>query len=122
MKKLENKYLKKSTKEKLTQKLRKLYDIKVQTKTPDYSKIRFWGKMVKVNAIFCPDCHTMIFSLHRHDYNECKCGKYMIDGGFDYLRCSVNSIACTIGLPVALFKEMGLDYPEKAVYDNRSSR
>jgi len=42
-----------------------------------------------VKAIKCPNCKDIIYSVVRHDYHSCSCGDIMIDGGFDYLRCSL---------------------------------
>lgn len=36
--------------------------------------------------IECPSCHQLIASLHRHDFQSCRCGAVSIDGGRDYLR------------------------------------
>lgn len=36
--------------------------------------------------IQCPYCKTTIYSLYRHDFQWCKCGKMALDGGFDYRR------------------------------------
>lgn len=43
-------------------------------------------KTITVSSITCPECGDIIFSRARHDYRSCTCGKYHIDGGFDYLR------------------------------------
>lgn len=41
----------------------------------------------KVKAgIQCPSCADTIFSMYRHDFRRCMCGKIFIDGGDDYLR------------------------------------
>jgi len=47
---------------------------------------------MKIQAIKCPNCGDIIYSLHRHDFQKCKCGKIYIDGGFDYTRigCSTD--------------------------------
>lgn len=42
---------------------------------------------MKVVAIVCPKCHDVVWSRHRHDFRECKCGRNYIDGGRDYTRC-----------------------------------
>jgi len=48
------------------------------------------------NAIRTPDC-TVLESKHRHDYrtyrDEVSDELYMVDGGLDYLKRSVNSVA-----------------------------
>lgn len=38
------------------------------------------------SQIECPNCHTIIASIHRHDFQTCSCGETSIDGGLDYLR------------------------------------
>jgi hypothetical protein len=35
---------------------------------------------------FCPECNDLLYSKNRHDYKVCKCGKYSIDGGHDYIK------------------------------------
>jgi len=47
-------------------------------------KIRSTGKIKA--GIQCPACGDIIFSLHRHDFRRCMCGKVFIDGGDDYMR------------------------------------
>lgn len=37
---------------------------------------------------YCPKCEEVLYSIHRHDYRECSCGKCSIDGGKDYVRAS----------------------------------
>jgi ribosomal protein S27AE len=34
----------------------------------------------------CPKCGDIIASIHRHDFQRCRCGATCLDGGFDYLR------------------------------------
>ena len=43
-------------------------------------------KSIKRNRIQCGHCHDIIESVHRHDFQMCKCGKTSVDGGTDYLR------------------------------------
>lgn len=38
------------------------------------------------NAAKCAKCGDEVWSAHRHDYRECKCGAIAVDGGLDYLR------------------------------------
>jgi hypothetical protein len=38
-------------------------------------------------VVFCKECHHMLVSLDRHDYQTCDCNKAMVDGGSRYLRC-----------------------------------
>ena len=42
--------------------------------------------MIVQNAVICNKCDDFIFSKHRHDYVECKCGDCAVDGGQEYLR------------------------------------
>ena len=40
------------------------------------------------NVVECLECHAVLVSFHRHDYQTCGCpNETMIDGGRDYLRC-----------------------------------
>jgi Zn-finger nucleic acid-binding protein len=34
----------------------------------------------------CNACKDEIVSIHRHDFNSCKCGAIAIDGGLEYTR------------------------------------
>ena len=38
------------------------------------------------NALRCNKCDDEIVSIHRHDFNYCKCGAIAIDGGLEYTR------------------------------------
>lgn len=40
------------------------------------------------DAIECVHCEDIVFSVNRHDYRNCKCGKIAIDGGKDYTKIS----------------------------------
>lgn len=42
--------------------------------------------MILRNSARCPKCGENVESLNRHDYKSCKCGAIAVDGGFDYLR------------------------------------
>lgn len=42
-------------------------------------------KLVR-NALRCNACGDEIVSVHRHDFNCCKCGAICIDGGLEYTR------------------------------------
>jgi len=42
--------------------------------------------MITVNAIKCTKCEDTIYSRAGHDFRSCSCGKFFIDGGFDYTR------------------------------------
>lgn len=37
-------------------------------------------------GMYCPDCKDVIYSVMRHDYRHCSCGKCMVDGGKDYFK------------------------------------
>ena len=38
------------------------------------------------NEARCNKCDDIIYSRHRHDFVQCKCGAIAVDGGMDYLR------------------------------------
>lgn len=42
-----------------------------------------------VNAVQCLTCNDVIRSRHRHDFQRCKCGNCIVDGGLDYSRKSI---------------------------------
>ena len=42
--------------------------------------------MILQNAAKCKKCGDEVWSAHRHDYRQCKCGAIAVDGGLDYLR------------------------------------
>jgi hypothetical protein len=42
-------------------------------------------------AAHCHGCNDIIFSVYRHDYHACTCGKVTIDGGKDYTKVSYES-------------------------------
>ena len=41
---------------------------------------------MKVNAIKCKNCNTIIYSRATHDFHWCPCGRCAIDGGFEYIK------------------------------------
>ena len=41
---------------------------------------------MKHTGIKCKSCGDEIYSMYRHDFKRCECGKCFIDGGFDYTR------------------------------------
>ncbi len=43
-------------------------------------------KKLVFNALRCNACGDEIVSVHRHDFNCCKCGAICIDGGLEYER------------------------------------
>lgn len=65
---------------------------------------------MKINAVFCKDCHNIIYSRHRLDYRKCDCGKCFIDGGFEYTRTSLNDEAVHIQLDSDVVVEQILNY------------
>lgn len=40
---------------------------------------------MKVTAIKCLKCKSIVYSRCRHDFRWCKCESCAIDGGFDYI-------------------------------------
>lgn len=42
--------------------------------------------MLLQNAAVCKKCGDQVWSAHRHDFRQCKCGSIAVDGGLDYLR------------------------------------
>lgn len=40
-------------------------------------------------GMYCPDCKDVIYSVNRHDYRHCSCGKCMVDGGKDYFKTNM---------------------------------
>jgi hypothetical protein len=45
------------------------------------------------DAIHCISCDDVVYSINRHDYRPCSCGKVTIDGGKDYTKVSHESNA-----------------------------
>jgi len=41
---------------------------------------------MRVTAIECQNCHSIIFSRATHDFRNCECGRTYVDGGFEYLK------------------------------------
>ena len=42
--------------------------------------------MLLVNMAKCLKCGDVLISHHRHDFVECSCGAFAVDGGVDYTR------------------------------------
>ena len=42
--------------------------------------------MILQNAAVCKNCGDEVWSAHRHDFRQCKCGAIAVDGGVDYIR------------------------------------
>lgn len=38
------------------------------------------------NRAGCLTCGDVVYSAHRHDYSQCRCGRMAVDGGMAYLR------------------------------------
>jgi len=49
-------------------------------------------------GMYCPDCKEVIYSVNRHDYRKCSCGKCMVDGGRDYFRTNMAGRVVVIDL------------------------
>lgn len=49
-------------------------------------------------GMYCPDCKDVIYSVMRHDYRHCSCGKCMVDGGKDYFKTNMAGKSVTIDL------------------------
>lgn len=64
-------------------------------------------------AIHCPDCDEVVFSVMRHDYRKCSCGKTGIDGGKDYSRTNRPGNLLTLNLLSGRITELGKKYGEK---------
>lgn len=65
-------------------------EVHIETENTVYNlrKIKEETSLIIRNAIRCNICGDEIESKHQHDYVECKCGAYAVDGGHDYLqRC-----------------------------------
>lgn len=61
---------------------------------------------VLVNVGICPECGDAITSLYRHDYQECKCGASMLDGGTDYCRSTVKLLHGSIQMSKAQLRKI----------------
>jgi Zn-finger nucleic acid-binding protein len=61
---------------------------------------------MKVKAIACPTCRTIIYSRARHDFHYCRCGEVAVDGGFDYMKiCFKKKLPITSEFEVAATKQ-----------------
>lgn len=45
-------------------------------------------EIIVSNQVECLACGDTPFSMHRHDYQTCKCGTVSVDGGQSYLKRS----------------------------------
>lgn len=48
---------------------------------------------MKVNAIKCKKCNSIVFSRARHDMRFCPCATVAIDGGRDYCKVSFRKMS-----------------------------
>ena len=48
-------------------------------------------KIKSRSIVECNHCHSVIESVHRHDFVTCVCGNVSLDGGLDYTRILANS-------------------------------
>ena len=67
-----------------------------------------------MNALYCPHCHTVIISIHRHDFVGCECPRdggtwVAVDGGADYSRVAGNFMGPVPALPVARIRTIDAD-------------
>jgi hypothetical protein len=49
-------------------------------------------------GMYCPNCKEVIYSVNRHDYRKCKCGRCMVDGGKDYFKTNMAGTMVKIDL------------------------
>jgi len=42
-------------------------------------------------GIYCSQCDDVIYSVYRHHYHSCSCGKTSVDGGKEYFKVSGNN-------------------------------
>lgn len=49
-------------------------------------------------GMYCPSCREVIYSVNRHDYRKCSCGRCMVDGGRDYFRTNMAGTMVKIDL------------------------
>ena len=56
-------------------------------------------KVIK-NSIQCNFCGDIIESTYRHDFVECSCKAYFVDGGHDYQRIGCAEEGCFTNLSV----------------------
>ena len=49
-------------------------------------------------GMYCSNCKDVIYSVMRHDYRHCSCGKCMVDGGKDYFKTNMAGKSVKIDL------------------------
>lgn len=47
-------------------------------------------------GMYCSECDQVLYSVTRHDARWCRCRKVMVDGGRDYLRCTLEGVRVVI--------------------------
>ena len=73
------------------------------------------------NEAECRLCGDQIFSGHRHDYKECKCGAIAIDGGLDYIRW-VGNIENIIDRSMSMSEEAINDMKQAVAWGKETGR
>ena len=68
---------------------------------------------IMVASITCPNCKDTIYSRATHDYRSCSCGKYSVDGGFDYSKCAWDPT-----LPIPTFNDIRVYTTKEKLYDD----
>jgi hypothetical protein len=63
------------------------------------------------DALHCLSCDEVIYSVNRHDFHPCSCGKVKIDGGRDYTKICFD--------PDAKFKHVTLDLLTDTISDTK---
>ena len=60
-------------------------------------------KLAVVNGILCKCCQSVLYSIHRHHFNECECpNRAFADGGRDYLRYGAYELKDTLQVTINL--------------------
>lgn len=67
-----------------------------------------FSRKILTNSVRCNHCNSAITSTHRHDWQQCKCGKVFVDGGREYLRRGFAT-------------DPELDYTELSTYEEDSN-
>jgi len=62
----------------------------VQLTVPSVNLSKFIINEKDAPKLKCPACKKYVYSLHRHDFQWCPCGKLALDGGFDYQRVAAD--------------------------------
>jgi hypothetical protein len=67
---------------------------------------------MKIQAVKCIYCGTIIFSRATHDFRSCLCGKINVDGGFDYCKVSAEDPNQLLTM------ELDLPFTKEELYDD----